>query len=126
MLSEPGQQGPQRLEPAVAGDPQGQVLVVPRGAVQDPRRRVEVASAGEPEQDVAARDLALEFGGGAVGDDAALVEYRDLVGELVGLVEILGGEEHGDAIGYQTPDDVPRRPAAAGVEPGRRLVEEDD
>src|SRR4029077_20878112 len=103
-----------------------QVLVVPGGAGQDPRRRVELAGAGEPEQDVAAGDLALEVARSALGDDAALVEYRDLVGQVVGFVEVLGGEEDGDAIGHQLADDVPHRAAAAWIEPGRRLVQEDD
>ena len=41
VVSEPAQQGLQRLHAAVAGNPQGQVLVIPRGAGQEPRRRVE-------------------------------------------------------------------------------------
>ena len=75
---------------------------------------------------MAAGDLALQLARGALGDQAAVVEYRDPVGELVGFLEVLGGEEHGDAAGHQAADDLPHGAAAARVKPGRRLVEEDD
>ncbi len=39
----------------------------------------------------------LELGGGALGDDAPAVDHGDPVGQPVGLLEVLGGEEHGDA-----------------------------
>ena len=60
MFIEPAQQSPQRFRPAIAGNPQGQVLVVPRGAVQDPRRRVEFTGVGEPEPDVATETQDME------------------------------------------------------------------
>jgi len=75
---------------------------------------------------VAAGDLALEFVGGALGDQPAVVEHRDPGGELIGFVEVLGGEEDGDAVGHQSADDVPHRAAAARVKSGRRLVQEND
>ena len=114
------------LDRAVAGHPQGQLLVVPGGAGQHPRRRVEFGGSGEPEPDVGAGDLALELLGGALGDQAALVEHRDPVGELVGLLQVLGGEEDGGAVGHQLADDPPHRAPAARVETRRRLVQEDD
>ena len=61
-----------------------------RGAGQHPRRRVEFAGVGEPQPDVGAGDLALELAGGALGHQAALVEHRDPVGELVGFLEVSG------------------------------------
>jgi hypothetical protein len=54
-----------------------------------------------------------------------VVEDGDPVGELVGLVEVLRGQEDGDAAGREVADAVPHLPAAARVEPGRGLVEED-
>ena len=72
-----------------------------------------------------AGDAALELRRGALGDDAAVVEHRDPVGELVGLVEVLGGEEDRDAVGDQLADDLPHGAAAARVQAGGRLVEED-
>jgi hypothetical protein len=52
---------------------------------------------GELEADVAAGDAPFQLVGGALGDDAAVVEDGDPIGELVGLVEVLGGEEDRDA-----------------------------
>ena len=52
---------------------------------------------GEVEPDVAARDAALQFVRCAFGDDPSLVEHRDPVGQLVCLVEVLGGEQDRDA-----------------------------
>jgi len=54
------------------------------------------------------------------------VQDRDAVGELLGLHEVLGGEQHGHAVplrqaGHGGPELVP----AAWVEAGRRLVEEE-
>ena len=68
----------------------------------------------------------LSSAGRALGDDPAVVEQRDAVGEPVGLLEVLRGQEDRDAAGDEVADDVPHRPAAARIEAGRRLVEEDD
>ena len=110
----------------VAGNPQGQVLVAPGGAGQDPRCLVELGGVGEPEPDMAAGDLVLELGGSALRDQVALVEYRDPVGELIGFLEVLGGEEDGDAIGHQLADDFAHRATAARIQSRRRLVQEND
>ena len=59
-------------------------------------------------------------------DDPPLVDDRDLVRELVGLLEVLGGEEQRRALAHLGPDHVPHAESAARVEPGRRLVEEED
>ena len=45
VIVQPAQQGLQRLHPAVAGNPQGQVVVIQRGAGQEPRRRAELEAA---------------------------------------------------------------------------------
>ena len=74
---------------------------------------------------MAAGNPPLQLVGGAFGDDPAVVEDRDPIRELVGLVEVLGGEEDGDAAAGELADVVPHLPAAARVEPGRGLVEED-
>ena len=66
----------------------------------------------------------LELAAGALGDDPAVVDDGDAVGELVGLVEVLRREQHGGALGDEHPHDLPHLVAAAGVEAGGRLVEE--
>ena len=71
----------------------------------------------------------------AVGDDAAVVDDGDPVAEPLGLVHVVGGEEHGAAAGLEAVHDVPHLPArlrdrgrwwarpgtaAPGRPPGRR------
>ena len=56
----------------------------------------------------------------------AVVEHGDTVGEFVGFLQVLGGEEDGCAVGDEFADDLPHVVAAAGVQAGGGLVEEDD
>ena len=59
------------------------------------------------------------------GDDPALVDDHDPVAEGVGLVEVVGGEEHRrPALGAQPGDVVPEVGPRLRVQAGRRLVEE--
>ena len=71
-------------------------------------------------------DAPLELRRRALGDDAAAVEHGDAVGQPVGLLEVLGGEEHGHALAGEPGHRVPHRLAAARVEADGRLVEEHD
>ncbi len=82
--------------------------------------------AGLAQRDLETRPagLRLQLGRGAAGDHAAVVDDDDPVGELVGLVEVLGREQQGDAVGDELSDHVPHPHPAGGVEAGRRLVEE--
>ena len=67
----------------------------------------------------------LERRRGALRDDDALVDDDEPVGERVGLVEVVGGQEDGRAVlGAQPADQLPQVGAAARVEAGGRLVEE--
>jgi hypothetical protein len=54
------------------------------------------------------------------------VQDRDPVGELLGLVEVLGREQHGGALLGEALDGLPDLEPSLGVEPGGGLVEEDD
>jgi hypothetical protein len=65
---------------------------------------------GELQPDVAARDAALELVRGALGDHPAVVQQGDPVGQLVGLLQVLGGEEDRDPAGDQVADDLPHAP----------------
>jgi hypothetical protein len=53
-----------------------------------------------------------------------VVDHRDAVGEHVGLLEVLGRQEHGGPVADELADHVPQRIAARKVEPRRRLVQE--
>ena len=120
------QQRTQGCGATVARHLQGQGLVVPRGLVESIGRQLERGPIGELQQDVPAGDPSLQLGRRTDGHDAVLVEHRDPIGELVGLVQVLRGEEDGDSVGDQAAHDLPHHVTTARVEAGRRLVEEDD
>src|SRR4030095_16418565 len=61
------------------------------------------------------REQLLELGQGAVGDDPALVQDRDPVGELFGLVQVLGGQQHRRALPGELLDRLPHLEARLGV-----------
>ena len=79
---------------------------------------------GEPDLEVRLADLGLQRRRRALGDDLAAGDDPDPVGELVGLLEVLGGEEDGRALAVERRDLLPDRLAADRVEAGGRLVEE--
>ncbi len=80
---------------------------------------------GERDLEPFAADHVLELVRRAVGDHSAVVDHRDPVGQAIGLVEVLGGQQHGGAVVDQVLDRLPQAEAAARVEAGGRLVEED-
>jgi len=69
---------------------------------------------------------AAEGLGGAIGDDTAGGDHRDPVGEVLGLVHVVGGEKDGLAQGPQAGDDLPGGAPGGGVKAGGGLVEEDE
>ena len=87
-----------------------------------PRRRVPV---GEPDVQGRVADRGLQLVGGALRDLAAAVDDGDPVGQLVGLVEVLGGQQDRRPLRDQLADGLPHLTAGAGVETGGRLVQED-
>ena len=107
----------------VAGNLQGERVGIPHRRADRAGGRIQITDIGEMQADVPAGNAALELRGAALGDDDAVVEHRDPGGEVIGLLEVLRGEEDRDAPGHQVADDLPHGPAAARVEPGGRLVE---
>src|SRR6202044_886525 len=93
--------------------------------VEEPGCRTQGRRVGEPQLDVAPGQALLEFIGTALRNDPPAVENGDQVCQPAGLVEVLGGKEDRDAVGDQLADDVPHGAAAAGVQPGGGLVQED-
>ena len=55
-----------------------------------------------------------------------MVDDRDRVGELVGLLEVLGRQQERRALAHEAADDVPHPEPAARIEAGRRLIHEQD
>ena len=76
------------------------------------------------DDDLLAADSPLELGRHAPLDHLTVVDDRDLVGEAVGLLQVLRGEQRRHAARDQLVDQVPHRVAATRIETGRRLVEE--
>ena len=88
---------------------------------------VAVCVVGGHHLDGRAADLGLEGVRCPGGDDLAVVDDPEVVGELVGLLEVLGGEEDGHPlVAGEMGDLVPERGPALDVEAGGRLVEEED
>ncbi len=83
-----------------------------------------VPGAGQADGDGVAGDLLLELLGGALGDDAAVVDDADPVAQRVGLVQVVGGEQHRHALLAQPADLGPDLGPAARVEPDGGLVQE--
>ena len=88
-------------------------------------RRAALAIAVDTRHDEVVADLALELGGRALGDQVTAVEDADAIGELVGLFEVLRGEEdrHAELL-VQLAHLLPHAGAADGIETRGGLVEE--
>ena len=90
---------------------------------RQPRDVVDALRVGVDLDDVvAAGRLQLERRAGR--DDPAVVDDHDVVRELVGLVEVLRREHDVGAGGDELADGVPQLDAAARIEPGGGLVEQ--
>ena len=78
--------------------------------------RSSASGSREFQAECAAGDQPLQLGGRALRHDAAVVEQRDLVRELIGLLQVLRGQEDGDPVGDQLAHDLPHRPPPARVD----------
>ncbi|AOW89547.1 hypothetical protein BC342_26840 [Streptomyces olivaceus] len=77
------------------------------------------------DRDAFSADGRLQLARGAVRDDAAVVDDGDGVRELVGLLQVLGGEQDGGAVRHQVLHGLPGVGPAPRVETGGGLVQED-
>ena len=59
---------------------------------------LDVVAGMDDDLDALAADLRLELVGRAAGDDLAVVDDRDRVGQLVGLLEVLGRQQERRAL----------------------------
>ena len=95
--------------------------------LEDPRQLRALLRIGGNRLHRRVRDLRLQLGGRALGDDPPVVDDADAVREHVGLLEVLRREEDRDAVLLRETSDLgPERGAGLRIEPGRRLVEEED
>jgi len=84
----------------------------------------EVAAFTDPDFDHVPAGPALELFGRARCDRAPVVDDHDVIGQLVGLLQVLRGHQHVRAAGNEVTDRRPQLHPTARVEAGRRLVEQ--
>ena len=80
--------------------------------------------AGAAEPDGAAGDAGLDLGGGPVGDDPPAGDHDHPVGDGVGLLQVVGGEDDGVPAAGQPAHRRPERLAALDVHGRGRLVQQ--
>jgi hypothetical protein len=73
-----------------------------------------------------ASDAGLELFGCSFCDHLTGIDDHDAVGEALGLLQVLGGEQDRCPFPGQLLHHLPQGDATSKVEPGRRLVEEQD
>ena len=87
LIVEAGEDSAQFRHAAAGGDLQRERLLVgPAGTRDDFLGLAERARVVKPEPDVPAGDHALELVRRALGDQRAVIQQRDLVGELISLL----------------------------------------
>src|SRR6266542_6773481 len=84
----------------------------------------EVAAVADVDLDHVAPRALLQLGGRAVRDGPAVGGDHDPVGEPVGLVPVLRAEQHVRPLLDELADRLPQVDAASWVQPGGRLVEQ--
>ena len=67
----------------------------------------------------------LQFERRPLSDDLAVVDDHDVMGQLVGLLQVLRRQQNGDALAQQLADGFPDPQAARRVQPRGGLVEEE-
>src|SRR5579884_4530042 len=77
----------------------------------------QIASVRDGQFEPLAADTGLQVVGGSVGDDAPLIDDGDAVGELIGLLQVLRGQQDGGAIGSKVADNLPHSDAPTWSRP---------
>ncbi len=124
--------GPAPRRPSVRPRRAGRCTPRPRGRAGPRRRRPRASRArasspgGHVDLQRRGADGGLELVRAPLPHDPAVVDDGDAAGQLVGLLEVLRGQEHGHALVLvEAPHLLPEGDAAHRVEAGGRLVEEE-
>src|SRR2546427_186154 len=114
-----GRRGPSRRAPPLASAPRG-----------GPRRaRLSERAPGARQKPLLERPRpgrALQLGGCPLGDEVTTIEHGYAVARLRLLYVVRRQEHRHPRGGAQVPDELPQRAPRPGIEPRRRLVEEQD
>ena len=122
----PGRSPRRRRRPAATGGrPASSRTGAPNGATARPAALGIRPLAQQRDVQVRRADLGLQRRRRALGDQLPVVDDPDAVGELIGLLEVLRGEEDGRALVAQPAHLVPQRHARRRVQARGRLVEEE-
>nr|WP_281273524.1 hypothetical protein [Euzebya pacifica] len=79
---------------------------------------------GDAKLDDVTAEGRLQLVGGALGDQRPVVDHGDAVGQLVGLLQVLGGQQQGGSVAHELGDQLPQLDARPRVQAGGRLVQE--
>ena len=75
----------------------------PRAASSSWTAAVHGIAVAQGHRDHRGPEVGLELGRRALGDDAPVVDHDDVAGQAVGLLEVLGGEQHRRALARPAP-----------------------
>ena len=95
------------------------LLTEPTERLQHP---IAVAGVRRRGFDAGPSDRVLELGRSSLRHDPAAIDDPDAVGQHIGLLEVLRGEEHRDAVRRQPAHLIPERGTALRVKAGGGLV----
>ena len=81
----------------------------------------------EPQLDNFARRVVRdEIARRTLGHDGAMIHHHESIAELLGLVHVVGRDDERDAFSLQAVETFPEQVPGLGVEPGGRLVEDQE
>ncbi len=111
------------------GDADGQDVAVERRWARREfgrglRDRLEIGGRRHRDVDQVLPDSCLQLLRCSVGDHEAVVQHDDVVGQAVGLFEVLSGEHDRGAFAGKVAQDLPQLAATERIETGGGLVEE--
>jgi hypothetical protein len=110
---------------SIGGDVKRAMASICADAGQGRCRLFEAGDVGELQANDLGPEALFQLFGATSRDDPAVVEQGDPVGQDVRFFEILRRQQDCHAVVHELPDGFPELLTTARVEPGRRLVQEE-
>lgn len=95
-------------------------------ATQRRTQRHDIESRRCGESEVLFGTLTPQVGRSGIGDETTPIDDHHPIGEPLGLLEIVRGEDDGNVLVPQPENHVPDTTPAFGIDPGGRFIEEHD